>query len=77
MTEGSSMNHFCKETMKFYPFCDGTIGAYGPVAEWIKVHFFLQRLLESIHSTFYQSCAIFLCRVNAPFPTYIPWVYCK
>ena len=88
MTEASSTNHFCKETMKFYPFCDGTIGTYGPVAERIKVHISFYRD-DWNRSTFYQSCAIFLCRVNAPlivqssvrttspFPTYIPWVYCK
>ena len=28
----NSSNHFCKETVNFYPFRYGTIGAYGPVA---------------------------------------------
>ena len=33
-------NSFYKETVNFYPFRDGSIGAYGPVAERIKVHCF-------------------------------------
>ena len=39
-------NSFYKETVNFYPFRDGSIGAYGPVAERIKVHCFFVKLLE-------------------------------
>ena len=31
-------NSFCKETVNFYPFRFRSIGAYGPVAERIRVH---------------------------------------
>ena len=44
-------NSFYKETVNFYPFRDGSIGAYGPVAERIKV---VGRM------------PFLLCRINAP-----------
>lgn len=31
---------FCNEAVDFYLFCNGSIGAYGPNTEWIKVRCF-------------------------------------
>ena len=35
----------CKETVNFYSFCNGSIGAYGPAMEWIKVHSFFAKTI--------------------------------
>ena len=58
-------NSFCKETVKFYPFRVGSIGAYGPVAEWIKVHCFFAKTVGTV-AVFVGSVPFLLCRVNAP-----------
>ena len=36
-------NSFCKETLNFYPFRNGSIGAYGPDTERIKFHCFFAK----------------------------------
>ena len=99
-------NHFCKETVNFYPAHDrgkwhtteekwltteengtgpiksgtlplifvkkqwtftrsATIGAYGPVAERIKVHCFFTKMIVIV-PLFIGPVPSFLCRVNAP-----------
>ena len=51
--------------MKFYPFRVGSIGAYGPVAERIKVHGFFAKTVGTV-PVFVGSVPFLLCRVNAP-----------
>ena len=58
-------NSFCKETVKFYPFRVGSTGAYGPVAERIKLHCFFAKTLGTV-PVFVGSVPFLLCRVNAP-----------
>ena len=59
-------NHFCKETVTFYPFHYGSIDAYGPVAERIKkVHCFLTKMIGTV-PLFIGPLPFFLCRVSAP-----------
>ena len=57
--------HFCKETVNFNPFRYGTIGAYGPVAEQIKVQCFFTKMIGTV-PLFIAPVPFFLCRVNAP-----------
>ena len=59
-------NSFCKETVNFYPFRNGSIGAYGPDTERIKVHCFFAKTIGTV-PVFVGSVPFFLCRVNAPF----------
>ena len=61
-----SANSFCKETVNFSPFRNGSIGAYGPVAERIKVHCSFAKTIETV-PVFVGSVPFFLCRVNAPY----------
>ena len=49
----------------FYPFRNGSIGAYGPVAEGTKVHCFFSKIIGTV-PVFVGSVPFFLCRVNAP-----------
>ena len=58
-------NSFCKETVKFYPFRVGSTGAYGPVAERIKLHCFFAKTIGTVQ-VFVGSVPFLLCRVNAP-----------
>ena len=58
-------NSFYKETVNFYPFRDGSIGAYGPVAERIKVHCFFVKTVGTV-PVFVGPVPFLLCRVNAP-----------
>ena len=58
-------NSFCKETVNFYPFRNGSIGAYGPDTEQIKVHCFFAKTIGTV-PVFVGSVPFFLCRVNAP-----------
>ena len=58
-------NSFYKETVNFYPFRDGSIGAYGPVAERIKVHCFFVKTVGTV-PVFIGPVPFFFCRVNAP-----------
>ena len=66
----NSSNHFCKGTVNFYPFRDGSIGAYGPVAVRIKVHCFFTKMIGTVQ-LFIGTVPFFLCRVNAPLETHI------
>ena len=59
-------NSFCKETVKFCPFRVGSIGAYGPVAERIKVHCFFAKKTVGTVPVFVGSVPFLFCRVNAP-----------
>ena len=59
-------NSFRKETVKFYPFRVGSIGALGPVAERIKVHCFFAKTVGTV-PVFVGSVPFLLCRVNAPY----------
>ena len=58
-------NSFCKETENFYPFRVGSIVAYGPVVERIKVHCFFAKTIGTV-PVFVGPVPFFLCRVNAP-----------
>ena len=58
-------NSFCKETVKFYPFRDGSTGAYGPVTERIKLRCFFAKTIGTV-PVFVGSVPFLLCRVNAP-----------
>ena len=58
-------NSFCKETVNFYPFRVGSIGAYGPVADRIKVHCFFAKTVGTV-PVFVGSVPFLLSRVNAP-----------
>ena len=58
-------NSFCKETVNYYPFRNGSIGAYGPDTERIKVHCSLSKTIGTV-PVFVGSVPFFLCRVNAP-----------
>ena len=58
-------NSFYKETVNFYPFRFRSIGAYGPVAERIKVHSFFAKTVGTV-PVFVGSVPFLLCRVNAP-----------
>ena len=51
--------------MNFYPFRYGTIDAYGPVAERIKVHCFFTKMIGTV-PLFIGPVPFFLCSVNAP-----------
>ena len=51
-------NSFCKETVKFYPFCNWSIGACGPDTERIKLHCFFAK------NYWNRSC---FCRIRAIF----------
>ena len=51
--------------MSVYPFRYGTIGAYGPVAEWINAHCFFTKMNGTV-PLFIGPVSFFLCRVNAP-----------
>ena len=57
---------FCKETVKFYPFCVGSIRAYGPLTAWIKVHCFFAKTVGTV-PVFVGSLPFLLSRVNVPF----------
>ena len=59
-------NSFCKETVKFYPFRVGSIRAYGPLTEWIKVHCFFAKTFGTV-PVFVGSLPFLLSRVNVPF----------
>ena len=50
---------------QFYPFRVGSIGAYGPVAERIKVQCFFAKTIGTV-PLFVGSVPFLLCRVNAP-----------
>ena len=50
-------NSFYKDTLNFYPFRDGSIGACGPVAERIKVHCFFVKTVGTVPVC--RACAIF------------------
>ena len=56
---------FCKETVKFYPFRVGSTGAYGPVAERIKLHCSFAKTIGTV-PVFVGSMPFLLWRVNAP-----------
>ena len=58
-------NRFCKETVKFYPFRVGSIGAYGPDTERIKLYCFFAKPVGTL-PVFVGSVPFLLCRVNAP-----------
>ena len=58
-------NSFCKETVNFYPFRNGSIGAYGPDTERIKVQCFFAKTIGTV-PVFVGYVLFFLCRVNAP-----------
>ena len=58
-------NSFFKETVDFYPFRVGSIGAYGPDTERIKVHCFFAKTVGTV-PVFVGSVPFLLCRVNAP-----------
>ena len=58
-------NSFCKETVKFYPFCNWSIGACGPDTERIKLHCFFAKPIGTV-PVFIGSVPFLLCRVNAP-----------
>ena len=58
-------NSFCKETVKFYPFCNWSIGACGPDTERIKLHCFFAKTIGTV-PVFVGSVPFLLCRVNAP-----------
>ena len=58
--------NFYKETANFYPFRDGSKGAYGPVAERIKVHCFFAKTVGTV-TVFVGPVPFLLCRVNAPY----------
>ena len=58
-------NSFCKETVNFYPFRNGSIGAYGPDTERIKLPCFFAKTIGTV-SVFVGSVPFLLCRVNAP-----------
>ena len=49
----------------FHPYRVGSIGAYGPVVERIKVHRFFAKTIGTVPD-FVGSVPFFLCRVNAP-----------
>ena len=57
---------FAEETVNFYPFRVGSIGAYGPVAERIKVHCFFAKTIGTV-PVLVGSVPFLLCRVNAPY----------
>ena len=57
-------NSFCKETVNFYPFRNGSIGAYGPDTEWIKLPCFFAKTIGTV-PVFVGSVPFLLCRVNA------------
>ena len=65
-------NRFCKETVKFYPFRVGSIGAYGPDTERIKVHCFFAKTVGTV-PVFVGSVPFLFCRVNAPSITRSMW----
>ena len=67
-------NSFCKETEKFYPFRVGSIGAYGPVAERIKLHCFFAKTVGTV-PVFVGSVPFLLCRVNAPLHSATAWQF--
>ena len=56
---------FFKETVDFYPFRVGAIGAYGPDTERIRVHCFFAKTVGTV-PVFVGSVPCLLCRVNAP-----------
>ena len=58
-------NSFCKEIVKFYPFCNWSIGACGPDTERIKLHCFFAKTIGTV-PVFVGSVPFLLCRVNAP-----------
>ena len=55
---------FCKETVKFYPFRNWSIGACGPDTERIKLHCFFAKTIGTV-PIFVGSVPFLLCRVNA------------
>ena len=61
-------NSFCKETVNFSPFRNGSIGAYGPDTERIKFHCFFAKTIGTV-PVFVGSVSFLFCRVNAPFVT--------
>ena len=61
-------NSFCKETVDYYPFRNGSIGAYGPDTERIKVHCFFAKTVGTV-PFFVGSVPFLLCRVNVPLDT--------
>ena len=65
-------NSFNKETVNFYPFRNGSIGAYGPVAERIKVHCFFVKTVGTV-PVFVGPVPVLLCRVNAPLVDKLAW----
>ena len=58
-------NSFCKETVKFYPFCNCSIGACGPDTDRIKLYCFFAKPIGTV-PVFIGSVPFLLCRVNAP-----------
>ena len=62
---GNGSNRFCKESVNFYTFCNGSIGAYGPDTERIKVHCFFAKTIGTV-PVFVGSVPLLLSRVNAP-----------
>ena len=58
-------NSFCKETVRFYPFRNWSIGACGPDTERIKLHCFFAKTIGTV-PVFVGSVPFLLCRVNAP-----------
>ena len=58
-------NSFCTETVKFYPFCNWSIGACGPDTERIKLHCFFAKTIGTV-PVFVGSVPFLFCRVNAP-----------
>ena len=58
-------NRFCKETVKFYLFCNWSIGACGPDTERIKLRCFFAKTIGTV-PVFVGSVPFLLCRVNAP-----------
>ena len=58
-------NSFCKETVDFYPLRNGSIGAWGPDTERLKVHCFFAKTVGTV-PVFVGSVQFFLSRVNTP-----------
>ena len=58
-------NSFYKETVKFYPFSNWSIGACEPDTERIKLHCFFAKTIGTV-PVFVRSVPFLLCRVNAP-----------
>ena len=53
------------ELIEFYPFRVGFTGAYGTVAELIKLHCFFAKTIGTV-PVFVGSVPLLLLRVNAP-----------